>query len=128
MQFVPGGSFPYSEVDPPVRDKVETRDAFRGAGRMVVLRDHLADSVAQPDPAGLPGRGGKEDLGRRAVRVLLEEMVFDSPRVVDADAVGEHDLLERIAEQPVFVPGSPRTRQLKFVEDTKSHVGDLSPG
>ncbi len=38
------------------------------------------------------GAGGEEHLGRRGMRVLLEEVVLDLPYVVDAEAVGELDL------------------------------------
>ena len=41
-------------------------------------------------------RGGEEHLGRARVRVLLEEVVLDLPDVVDAEPVGELDLLERV--------------------------------
>ena len=44
-------------------------------------------------------RGGEEHLGRRGVRVLLEEVVLDLPHVLDAELVGELDLLERVLDQ-----------------------------
>jgi hypothetical protein len=37
------------------------------------------------------------------VRVLLEEVVLDLPRVVDAEAVGELDLVERLLEEALLV-------------------------
>ena len=52
--------------------------------------------------------GGEEHLGRRRVAVLLEEVVLDLPHVVDAEPVGELDLVERVLEQLVLVVGGPR--------------------
>ena len=40
--------------------------------------------------------GGQEHLGRRAVRVLLEEVVLDRPHGVEAELVGETHLLEGV--------------------------------
>jgi hypothetical protein len=35
------------------------------------------------------------------VRIFLEKMVLDFPGVVDAELVGEFDLIERLLKQPV---------------------------
>ena len=43
---------------------------------------------------------GEDDLGRRAVRVLLEEVVLDRPDVVEAELVGQAGLLERVVGRP----------------------------
>jgi hypothetical protein len=42
--------------------------------------------------------------------VLLEEVMLDLPRVVEAKAVGELDLIERVVEQVVFVVATPWLR------------------
>ena len=44
------------------------------------------------------------------------------PGVVVAEPVGELDLLERVAEQPVLAVGLPRPRQLVLVEDPEPHA------
>jgi hypothetical protein len=44
------------------------------------------------------------------VRVFLEEVVLDLPRVVDAEAIGELDLIERVLEQPELGALVPRPR------------------
>ena len=49
---------------------------------------------------------GEEHLGRGGVRVLLEEVVLDLPRVVDAELVGELDLVERVLEEPLLAPSA----------------------
>src|SRR5271166_4307633 len=57
------------------------------------------------------------------MRILLEEVVFDLPGEIDADAVGELNLIERLAEQFQFVAVVPGTRQLVLVEDSEAHDG-----
>ena len=72
-----------------------TRSATR-AGWLTPRRE-LHDPVAEPDALGALARRGEEHLGGRGVRVLLEEVVLDLPDVVEAEPVGELDLLERVA-------------------------------
>jgi hypothetical protein len=36
------------------------------------------------------------------VGVFIEEVVFDLPRIVDAEAVGEFDLIERFLKEVLF--------------------------
>jgi hypothetical protein len=55
------------------------------------------------------------------VRVLLEEVVLHLPREVDAEAVGQLDLVERILEELVLVPLVPGARDLVLVEDAELH-------
>ena len=54
------------------------------------------------------------------MRVLLEEVVLDLPDVVEADAVGELDLIQRVLEQPMLAVGLPRAWQLVLVEAVRS--------
>src|SRR3982074_277 len=60
-------------------------------------------------------------LGRRGMRIFLEKMVLDFPGVVDAELVGELDLIERLLKQPVLVTLVPRPRQLVLVENAEFH-------
>jgi hypothetical protein len=65
--------------------------------------------VPETDLPGALGGGGEEDLGGRGMRILLEEVVLDLPRVVDAEAVGQLDLRERVLEEALLaavVPGA----------------------
>ena len=75
------------------RSSVDTRSATR-AGWLVV-------SWMMPWPSRMLlralARRGEEHLGRRGVRVLLEEVVLDLPGVVVAEPVGQLDLVERLA-------------------------------
>jgi hypothetical protein len=48
-------------------------------------------------------------------------MVLDFPGVVDAEFIGEFDLIERLLKQPVLVAIVPRPRQLMLVENAEFH-------
>ena len=113
-----------AEVDATVRDEVERRDALGDARRMVERRRRLHDAVTEPDVLRALRRRREEHLGRARVRVLLEEVVLDLPHVVDAELVGELDLLERVLEQLVLGVVGPRPRQLVLVEDAELHAPD----
>ena len=43
------------------------------------------------------------------------------PGVIDAELVGQFDLVERVLEQLELVAVLPRTRQLVLVEDAEFH-------
>ena len=73
------------------------RDPLGDPRRMVGRQ--LDDAVTEADVLRALARRGEEHLGRRRVRVLLEEVVLDLPRVVVAEPVGELDLVERVLEQ-----------------------------
>ena len=107
--------------DPPVGDDVERGERLGRARRVVVVGDHLADAVAEADALGARGGGGEEHFGRRGVRVFLEEVVLDLPGVVEAEPVGEHDLVQRVVEQRVLVALAPGLGQLQLVEDPEPH-------
>jgi hypothetical protein len=68
--------------------------------------------VAEPDVLGALRAGGEENLGRGRVRIFFQEMMLDFPGVVDAEFVGELDLVERLLQQPVLGAVIPRSRQL----------------
>ena len=121
-----GAGLAGAEVDAAVGDQVERRDALSHTGGVVDARWDLDDAVAEPDALGAHRRGCQEDLRRRAVAVLLEEVVLDLPDVVDADPVGEHDLLERVLQQLVVgALAGPGPRVLMFVEGPEAHPKSL---
>jgi len=88
---------------------------------VLVARRQRLDPEAEPDPLRALAARGEEDLGRGGVRVLLEEVVLDLPDVVEPHAVGELDLLERVADQPRLRALLPRPRELVLVEDAEAH-------
>jgi len=119
MQLGGARSLANAELDPPARDQVEGRDTLSDAVRLVG-RD-LDDAVAEANVLRALTGGGQEHLGRRGVRVLLEEVVLDLPDVVVAELVGKLDLLQRVLQQIILVGGPPRPRQLVLVEDAEFH-------
>ena len=78
--------------------------------------------MAQADALRALARRGEEDLWCRGVRVLLEEVVLHLPRVADAEAVGQLDLLERIADETLLGALGPGPRELVLVEDAEVHA------
>ena len=119
LQF--GGRFPGAEIDTTIRHEVQCRDHFRGAGGMVVLRDHLADAVTQANALRALRRGREKHLWRGRVGVFLEEVVLDLPRVVDAQPVRDLYLLQRVLKQLQFDAVRPWPRQLMLVKNSKLH-------
>src|SRR5581483_7152458 len=122
LQLCEGGRLAGAPVHAAVRDEIERGDALGHARGMVVAGRHEDDAVAEPD-APRPLRGGRqEDLGRRRVRVLLEEVMLDFPRGIDAEAISELDLVERVLEEAPLAVRSPRPWKLVLVEDAESHA------
>ncbi len=76
----PGRRARGAELEPAAREDVEERRALGHADRVVHLGHADHGAVAEADPLGLARGRGQEQLGRRAVRVLLEEVVLDRPR------------------------------------------------
>jgi hypothetical protein len=48
-------------------------------------------------------------------------MVFDLPDIVEAQGIGQLDLVERVLEQLQLQAFGPRPGKLVFIEDAKSH-------
>jgi hypothetical protein len=78
--------------------------------------------VAEADLLRALAARGKEDLGRRGVAVLLEEVVLDLPHVLDPEGVRELDLVERVLDETMLTVVAPRSAHLVFVEDSESHA------
>ncbi len=112
-----------AEVDATVADQVERGNALSDSRGRVVAEGHGDDAVAQPDARCALAGGGEEHLRCGGVAVLLEEVVLDLPHVVDAQLVGELDLVERVLEQLVLGAVLPWARELVLVEDAELHAG-----
>jgi len=54
-------------------------------------------------------------------------VVLDLPDVVEADPVGDLDLLEGVVQQPVLASVRPRARKLMLVEDAELHPRSRRP-
>src|SRR5438552_3473434 len=88
---------------------------------MVVAGRTQDDAVSQADLLGALTSRRQEDFRRRRVRVLFEKVMLDLPGEVDAEAVGELNLVERVLKELQLAPIVPGSRQLVFVEDAKLH-------
>jgi len=88
---------------------------------MVVVGRYQGDAVTETNPFGALRAGGEEHLGRRGVRILLEEVVLDLPDVVDPQAIGELDLVERLLIKTQLGILAPRLRQLVLVKQSEFH-------
>ena len=111
-----------AELEAAAGQDVEHRGPLGGADRVVELRHADDDAVADADVLRLHRAGGEEQLGRRAVRVLLQEVVLDRPHRVEAELVGQADLLQRVqVHLPLGLVG-PRPRYRQLVEDAELHT------
>ena len=110
-----------AELDAPVGEQVEHRDRLRGAHRVVVRPRQQAHAVAEPQPRRLGGDVPVEDLGVRAVRELLEEVVLDRPQAVEARLLAEHGLLDDVLVRLVLAVAAPRPRDRDLVEQCQLH-------
>ena len=91
---------------------------------MVHLRyaDHRA--MADPDPPGLGGDRGQHHFRRRAVRVLLQEVVLDAPDPVESQLVGQPGLLEGVAVHRRSTPG-PKGRGVDSSKKIPKRTGHV---
>ena len=75
---------------------------------MIVSRRQQRDSVPEPNIFGALTRGREKNLGRRRMRVFLEEVMLDFPHMIDAELVREFDRssasLNSFSSEPSF-PG-----------------------
>ncbi len=120
-EFEQSGGFARAPFDAALRYEIERRDALGDARGMIVVGRHQGDAVSEPDILR-PLRARREKyFRRRGMRIFLEEVMLDFPGVVDAEFVGELDLIERILEQLQLIALFPGTRQLMLIEDAELH-------
>src|SRR5260370_39954064 len=100
---------------------MEDRGGRRGLARVVGGLGPQPHSVAETYDLRAGGDGPVEDLGVRAVRVLLEEVVLDGPEGVEADLVAEDGLLDRVLVGPVLAVAIPRASDGDLVEERELH-------
>src|SRR5271168_221628 len=115
-------AFADAEIDPAAGNDVERRETLRRARGMVVVGDDLADAVPETDGLGARGGGGEKHFGSGGMRVFVEKMMLDLPRIVISQLIGKRDLVERLVKQARLVAGMPGARQLQLVEYAEFHV------
>ena len=106
----------------PPRQDVEHGRPLGDLDRVVELGHADDDAVADADVLRQHRARGEEQLRRRAVRVLLEEVVLDRPHRVEAQLVGQLHLLERVVVHRALGLAGPRPRHRELVEDSEFHL------
>ena len=79
------------------------------------------DAVPDADVLREHRARGEEELGRGAMRVLLEEVVLDRPDLVEAQLVRQLHLLERIVVDGALRLTRPGARDRQLVEESEFH-------
>ena len=88
-----------TEFDPAAGDEIEGGHTLGSAGGMVIAGRRLNDAVAETDVLRPLAARTEEHLRSRGVAVLLEEVVLDLPHDVEAEPVGQLDLLKGILHE-----------------------------
>src|SRR5579862_1976770 len=88
---------------------------------MIDQRRELHDAVAEADVLSALAARGEENFRRRRMRILFEEMMLGRPYIIEAEAVGEFDLIKRIFEQPMLRISVPWSGNLMLVETADFH-------
>src|SRR5215831_14522861 len=77
--------------------------------------------MSEADAPRTLGRGGKEHLRGRRMRVFLKKVVLHLPGIVNPQAVCQLDLIQRVLEEAELGTWLPGTRQLMLIEDPEFH-------
>ena len=109
------------ELEPAVGEDVERGGALGDADRVVEAIRQEHDAVPDADLPCPLRDGREEDLGRGGVGELREEVVLDRPHGVEAEPVGERDLLERLVVTAVLAARVVRLGDLELVEQVELH-------
>jgi hypothetical protein len=81
--------------------------------------------VTEADLLGGRGEMAEQHFGRPGVREPREEVVLDSPHVREPDALGELNLLDRLAVDLLLSRAPAVQRHLNLVQHPESHGGLL---
>src|SRR5258708_21645773 len=110
-----------AELDAPAAHQIERGDPLCHPRRMIVPRWQQCNSVTEPNLLRPLTRRGQEDLRRRRMRILLEEVMLDFPHMIDAELVRELNLIERVLEQLQLRALFPMPRQLMLIKSSQLH-------
>ena len=92
---------------------------------MIELGCRETNAMPEPDLAGALRTRRKKQLGRRRMRVLLQEVVLHLPEIFEAERISQLNLLKSVAQQLGLTALIPRSRQLVLVEDSEFHIRRL---
>jgi hypothetical protein len=123
----PGRRAAGADMQAPAREDIQRRGLLGDLDRMVELGNANHDAMPDLDILGQHRTRGEKQLGRRAVRIFLEEMVFDRPDMLEAQRIGELHLLEAVVVNRTLLLGRPGTRDRDLVEQAELHVASPDP-
>ena len=83
-------------LDATLREDVDGRHLLGDARRVDEAERHQRDAEAEADVLGRLRERAEHDLGCGAVRATFAEVVLDEPHGVEAEGVGELDLVEHL--------------------------------
>jgi hypothetical protein len=111
-----------TELEAAVAQDVERRRPLGNPDRVVELVRQERHAVPEADALGALRQRAQEHLGGRAVRELGQEVVLDEPHGVEAELVGELDLLERLLVAAVLATLVVRLGRLQLVQKVELHT------
>src|SRR5580704_981625 len=110
-----------AKLDATAAHQIKRRDPLRNARRMIVPRRQQRDSVAESNLLRPLAGSRQKNLRRGRMSILFEKVMLDFPHVVDAELVGELDLVECVPKQLQLRSLCPRTRQLMLIKSSQLH-------
>ena len=90
---------------------------------MIVTRRHQHDAVTKADVFRALRTGGEKHFRRGGMGIFLQKMMLHLPGVIDAETVGQFDLIQRVLKQLQLVAVMPGARQLMLIKNTELHCG-----
>ena len=119
VEFVADEAAPDAEIEPALRQLVQG-GGLLGHPHRIVERQHRG-AGAEPDALGARRQIGQERVVGREQATVADEVMLDDPGVVDADAVGEFDLLDDAAVVGLRV--AHRRQVGRQIEQSEFHRG-----
>jgi hypothetical protein len=101
---------------------IEGRYALGHPERVVDCRHCVNDPVSQANSSRALARGGEQDLRRRTVRILLQEMVLNRPCGPKTQLVRQLDLIEGLLDDPVLGVHIHRLGREELIHDGELHA------
>src|ERR1017187_8742388 len=120
-QFRPGCGAAGADVETAAGKNIEDGGALGDFDRMIELGHAHDDAVTDAHFFGLHRARGQEQLGGRAMRIFFEEVMLDGPDGIEAELIGQRDLLEAVVVDGFFRFAAPWPRYGDFIEEAKFH-------
>src|ERR1700722_7121741 len=117
----PGCGTSRAYIETAAGQNVQHGGALGDFYRMIELGHAHYDAVADAHLPGLHRARGQEQLGRGAMRIFFEEVMLDGPHRIEAERIGESDLLEAVVVHVFFGFAPPWSRYRDFIEEAEFH-------